>query len=203
LRQQFSSPAPPPSSRSLQVIGAIDGSGRIKLVDKTAAPDVPTPVDLDLEKVRSGFGDRLCAAAGPGGLWAECSRQGPALVEVPCTGSGRGTQLHPHPLAQVLGKMPDKTFRFSRSDNPLQPLALPEGASPQAALERVLRLPSVGSKRFLTTKVDRCVTGGCARLGPGRCLAAPAVPAPAGAGGCGCLADLPGIPQSHASPGGT
>lgn len=27
------------------------------------------------------------------------------------------------------------------------------------ALERVLRLPAVGSKRFLTTKVDRCVTG--------------------------------------------
>ena len=27
------------------------------------------------------------------------------------------------------------------------------------ALERVLRLTAVGSKRFLTTKVDRCVTG--------------------------------------------
>jgi hypothetical protein len=27
------------------------------------------------------------------------------------------------------------------------------------ALDRVLRLPAVGSKRFLTSKVDRCVTG--------------------------------------------
>lgn len=29
----------------------------------------------------------------------------------------------------------------------------------RAALERVLRLPSVASKRYLTNKVDRCVTG--------------------------------------------
>ncbi len=29
-----------------------------------------------------------------------------------------------------------------------------------AALDRVLRLPGVCSKRFLTTKVDRSVTGG-------------------------------------------
>lgn len=30
---------------------------------------------------------------------------------------------------------------------------LPDGTTPQAALEAVLRLPGVGSKRFLTTKV--------------------------------------------------
>jgi phosphoribosylformylglycinamidine (FGAM) synthase-like enzyme len=36
-------------------------------------------------------------------------------------------------------------------------------AAPQAALENVLRLPSVCSKRFLTTKVDRHVTGASAR----------------------------------------
>ena len=29
----------------------------------------------------------------------------------------------------------------------------------EAALDRVLRLPSVASKRYLTNKVDRCVTG--------------------------------------------
>jgi phosphoribosylformylglycinamidine synthase len=34
-----------------QVLGEIDGSGRITLVDPTAPPDAPTPVDLDLEKV--------------------------------------------------------------------------------------------------------------------------------------------------------
>lgn len=31
--------------------------------------------------------------------------------------------------------------------------------SDQGYAMQVLRLPAVGSKRFLTTKVDRCVTG--------------------------------------------
>ncbi len=34
-----------------------------------------------------------------------------------------------------------------------------QGTSVMEALELVLRLPSVASKRFLTTKVDRSVTG--------------------------------------------
>ena len=95
---------PPPP----QVIGAIDGSGRIRLVDRNAPGGAPA-VDLDLD--------------------------------------------------QVLGKMPNKTFEFKRRISNLAPLELPAGATPQAALERVLRLPAVGSKRFLTTKVDRHVTG--------------------------------------------
>jgi phosphoribosylformylglycinamidine synthase len=33
------------------VIGAIDGSGRVVLVDREAPEGAPTPVDLDLEKV--------------------------------------------------------------------------------------------------------------------------------------------------------
>lgn len=37
----------------LQVLGEIDGSGRITLVDPTAPPEAPTPVDLDLEKASS------------------------------------------------------------------------------------------------------------------------------------------------------
>jgi phosphoribosylformylglycinamidine synthase len=91
------------------VIGTIDGSGRVRLVDKQAPPGTPSPVDLNLD--------------------------------------------------QVLGKMPNKTFTFNTSTPTLEPLSLPEGTTPQAALERVLRLPSVCSKRFLTTKVDRHVTG--------------------------------------------
>lgn len=100
---------------SPQVIGTIDGSGRVTLVDKQAAPGTPTPVDLNLD--------------------------------------------------QVLGKMPNKTFTFDTSSPVLQALSLPEGTTPQQALERVLRLPSVCSKRFLTTKVDRHVTGGWVVLG--------------------------------------
>ena len=34
-----------------------------------------------------------------------------------------------------------------------------QGTTAMQALDCVLRLPAVGSKRFLTTKVDRCVTG--------------------------------------------
>ncbi|GAX81039.1 hypothetical protein CEUSTIGMA_g8474.t1 [Chlamydomonas eustigma] len=94
---------------AMQVIGSIDGSGRVKLVDKNAPPGTPPAVDLDLDK--------------------------------------------------VLGKMPDKTYHFNRTPNQLTPLALPSDMGVMDALHRVLKLPSVCSKRFLTTKVDRHVTG--------------------------------------------
>ncbi len=55
--------------------------------------------------------------------------------------------------------MPQKTFEFTRRPEANLPLELPGGATPDQALDAVLRLPAVGSKRFLTTKVDRCVTG--------------------------------------------
>jgi phosphoribosylformylglycinamidine synthase len=66
-------------------------------------------------------------------------------------------------LEKILGDMPRKTFRLERTLPPLAPLALPEGLSVRDALDRVLRLVSVGSKRFLTNKVDRSVTGLVAR----------------------------------------
>jgi len=66
-------------------------------------------------------------------------------------------------LDLVLGDMPQKTFTLSRSPSTAQPLVLPEDLTVRDALDRVLRLLSVGSKRFLTTKVDRCVTGLVAR----------------------------------------
>jgi phosphoribosylformylglycinamidine synthase len=66
-------------------------------------------------------------------------------------------------LADVLGDMPQKTFSFDREAPTLRPLELPEALTVGEALERVLRLLSVGSKRFLTTKVDRAVTGLVAR----------------------------------------
>ena len=66
-------------------------------------------------------------------------------------------------LRKVLGEMPRKTFIFVRKKPELQTLRLPENLSVKDALERVLRLLSVGSKRFLTNKVDRSVTGLIAR----------------------------------------
>jgi len=66
-------------------------------------------------------------------------------------------------LAHVLGDMPQKSFTFDRTTPVLEPVTLPEGLTVRDALDRVLRLLSVGSKRFLTTKVDRAVTGLVAR----------------------------------------
>lgn len=40
----------------VQVIGSIDGSGRVKLVDKNAPAGTPPAVDLDLDKVRGKLG---------------------------------------------------------------------------------------------------------------------------------------------------
>ncbi|TRY57096.1 hypothetical protein DNTS_023977 [Danionella cerebrum] len=62
-------------------------------------------------------------------------------------------------LDWVLGKMPQKTYVMERMRVCLQPLTLPVGLSVLPALDRVLRLPSVASKRYLTNKVDRSVTG--------------------------------------------
>ncbi len=74
-----------------------------------------------------------------------------------------GTSPENLELAKVLGDMPQKVFKLDRKGSPLEPLELPKDISVRAALDRVLRLVSVGSKRFLTNKVDRSVTGLIAR----------------------------------------
>lgn len=66
-------------------------------------------------------------------------------------------------LEKVLGDMPAKTFRMERIYSYPQPFSLPQNAGLEEALERILSLVSVGSKRFLTNKVDRSVTGLVAR----------------------------------------
>jgi len=66
-------------------------------------------------------------------------------------------------LDVLLGNIPRKTFRDQRRRSDLKPLSLPAGLTVRDALHRVLRLISVGSKRFLTSKVDRAVTGLIAR----------------------------------------
>lgn len=94
----------------MSVIGKVDGSGRIVVVDPLQEDTV---VDLDLEK--------------------------------------------------VLGDLPQKTFTDSREDRIAKSRAFDLRVSVRDALDRVLRLLSVCSKRFLTTKVDRSVTGLVAR----------------------------------------
>lgn len=56
-------------------------------------------------------------------------------------------------LEWVLGKMPQKVFKMERLASTHQPLALPAGLKVKDALDRVLRLPAVASKRYLTNKV--------------------------------------------------
>jgi len=62
-------------------------------------------------------------------------------------------------LKQIFGEVPQKKFEFTRVKDQHLPLMLPDGLTINEALEKVLRLLAVGSKRFLTTKVDRSVTG--------------------------------------------
>ncbi|KAM2960900.1 hypothetical protein FF1_030543 [Malus domestica] len=62
-------------------------------------------------------------------------------------------------LEKVLGDMPQKSFEFHRTTDAREPLDIAPGITVMDSLKRVLRLPSVCSKRFLTSKVDRCVTG--------------------------------------------
>ena len=63
-------------------------------------------------------------------------------------------------LETVLGDLPRKSYSFpSYKADWAEPFKAPEGVPVMEMLYRVLRLPAVCSKRFLTTKVDRCVTG--------------------------------------------
>lgn len=62
------------------------------------------------------------------------------------------------PLKGILGELPRKVFEHEHQALELQQLVLPD-VSLGEALELVLRLLSVASKRWLTNKVDRSVTG--------------------------------------------
>ena len=62
-------------------------------------------------------------------------------------------------LSKILGDMPQKTFTDNHIAPVLEPFVIPKELTVRDALNRVLRLVSVGSKRFLTNKVDRSVTG--------------------------------------------
>lgn len=87
-------------------------------------------------------------------------------------------------LSDVLGNMPQKTFSDERIESVLKPLELPTDLTVRQALERVLRLVSVGSKRFLTNKVDRSVTG---LIKQQQCVGSLQLP----------LADVAVVAQSH------
>ncbi|XP_013110668.2 phosphoribosylformylglycinamidine synthase [Stomoxys calcitrans] len=62
-------------------------------------------------------------------------------------------------LKYVLGEMPKREYQLQRLSNNFVPLQFTENFNLAKSLELVLSLVSVGSKRYLTNKVDRCVTG--------------------------------------------
>ncbi|MCD4694404.1 phosphoribosylformylglycinamidine synthase, partial [bacterium] len=66
-------------------------------------------------------------------------------------------------LKNILGEMPQKVFKDKRIKEELEPLKYLNKLELKDILNDVLRLLSVGSKRFLTSKVDRSVTGLIAR----------------------------------------
>ena len=62
-------------------------------------------------------------------------------------------------IDKLLGNLPQKSFADSRLESQRTPFMPPAKLTVRDALGNVLRLLSVGSKRFLTNKVDRAVTG--------------------------------------------
>ncbi|KAI6206601.1 Formylglycinamide ribonucleotide amidotransferase [Aphelenchoides besseyi] len=72
-------------------------------------------------------------------------------------GKQRPVDLNLNDLAE---REPKKfELKVNKENVNAKPLSLPSNLTVRDALDRVLRLPSVASKRFLTNKVDRSVTG--------------------------------------------
>jgi phosphoribosylformylglycinamidine synthase len=62
-------------------------------------------------------------------------------------------------LKDVLGELPQKTFEMQRLPLELEPLRIPNDLTLDDAVQMVFAQVSVGSKKHLTDKVDRSVTG--------------------------------------------
>jgi len=99
---------------------------------------------------------------------AMCEREGvPVAVVGEVTDDGRLTVFDSEDnstpvdlqLSHIFSEVPRKTMELETIEQPLHPLVLPEGLTVEEALYWVLRLVSVGSKSWLTRKVDRSVTG--------------------------------------------
>lgn len=119
------------------------------LVGKNGQGDAPltppTPVDLDLEWVLGKMPQKVWEP-GRGVQW--CSGLSGTLIS-PCLCYWCAL---PSPGAYIW-PLPFQEFFLQRKPPVLQPLALPPELSVRQALDRVLRLPAVASKRYLTNKV--------------------------------------------------
>ncbi|OPJ78881.1 hypothetical protein AV530_014895 [Patagioenas fasciata monilis] len=81
-------------------------------------------------------------------------------------------------LKWVLGHVPQKEFALQRVSPTLRPLSLPPALALGTALDRVLRLPAVASKRWLTNKVGPRVTSVSSRCHLGLPMSPHVIPYP-------------------------
>lgn len=119
------------------------------LVGKSGQGDAPltppTPVDLDLDWVLGKMPQKVRE---PGS--ARSARSGlSGILTSPCLCSQYALPLP----GAYSWSLPFQEFFLQRKPPVLQPLALPPDLSVRQALDRVLRLPAVASKRYLTNKV--------------------------------------------------
>jgi len=106
-------------------------------------------------------------AGGPANVLKELVEKSGGRVEIRNIRVGDPTmsvlEIYDIDLEALLGDIPQKTFADKRISSGGIPVTIPADLTVASALKDVLRLVSVGSKRFLTNKVDRAVTGLVAR----------------------------------------
>lgn len=110
----------------------------------------------------------LCAAENVSILQNICAREGCPMDVVGTVVNDGGVVVHDDkndttsvdmPLDKMMGELPQNTFTDYRLPSTLAPIDIPQDITVSDALDRVLRLLAVGSKRFITNKVDRSVSG--------------------------------------------
>ncbi|MDD4901681.1 MAG: AIR synthase-related protein, partial [Patescibacteria group bacterium] len=158
-----------PANNLKEIVG--DAGGKIDIV-KINIGD-PTLSDEEIWICEYQEGDAVLIYPESADLFAAiCERE-----KVPCefvgevTGDGRfvvinsrnGTTPVDIDLKKVLTGLPQKIFTDNTVDMKLEPPLLPAKLDIAKALHLVFQLIDVGSKRFLTSKVDRSVTGLIAR----------------------------------------
>lgn len=147
----------------------VDPAGAVLYADRFQLGD-PTITTLELWGAEYQESDAILVRAKDRGILERISERErcPVCFVGEVTGDGRvilrepvntGREPVDLELSLVLGDMPRKVFNLESAEPLLTPLSLPADLKVEAALHRVLRLPSVASKRYLTNKVDRCVTG--------------------------------------------
>ena len=112
----------------------------------------PTPVDLELDWVLGKMPQKVHGVGAGGGCWDRRLCFPLSWPIYPTCALSPVCPALPKVLTPLLPSVLQEFF-LQRSCPLLQPLVLPTGLSVRQALERVLRLPAVASKRYLTNKV--------------------------------------------------